>query len=68
MGDQVMCSVTVEKKGEYPLGGPCNSSKVIYQTCISPMEYDNDRKRVHIAISAENRKQGLYNHRHFSPT
>ena len=51
-------------KGECPLGGRCNSKKVVYQACISPMELNNDGERVYIGITAGNWKQRLYNHRH----
>ena len=54
------CHVTVEEKGNAPLGRRCNSKNVVYQHAFPPMEY-NDGERVYIGISAGNWKQRLYN-------
>ena len=51
--DEVSCDC--RRKEEYPLGGRCNSRNVVYQACISPMEYNNDGERLYIiGISAGN--------------
>ena len=46
------------------MGRQCNLKNVIYQACISPMEYNNDGERVYLGIPAGYWKQRLYNHRH----
>ena len=43
------------------MGGMCNSEKVVYQANILPME---NNEKVYIGISAGNRKQRFYNHKH----
>ena len=53
------------RKWECSLGGRCKSKYVMYQTCISLMEINNDGERVYKGISAGNWKQGLYNQTFF---
>ena len=57
-------SCNCRNKEECPLGGRCTTRNVVYQACISPMEQQRDGDRVYIGISAGNRKQRWYSHRH----
>ena len=57
-------SCNCRNKEECPLGGRCNSRKVAYQVCISPIEQQRDGERVNIGISAGNWKQRWYHHKH----
>ena len=56
-----ICNCRVKK--DCPVGGKCNSEKVVYQATIFPLENKKEEK-VYFGISAGNWKQRYYNHKH----
>ena len=56
-----LCNCRV--KEDCPVGGSCNSEKVVYQAIIFPLENKKEEK-VYFGISAGNWKQRFYSHKH----